>query len=62
MAYPIIRPIVLYGAAQRRFDRLRERADRGYFRVERDPEEIASCKRVIDDYYERLRARDHAVG
>jgi hypothetical protein len=59
MAYPIHRPIVLVGAAQRRFDRLRERTERGYFRREISPEQIASYDRIIDDYYERLRAKRH---
>jgi hypothetical protein len=61
MAYPVHNPVILYGAALRRFDRLMARTDRGYFRRERDPEEIASCKRIIDDYYERLRAKEHAA-
>jgi hypothetical protein len=57
MAFPIIRPIILYGAAQRRFDRLRERTERGYFRRESDPKLDAICDRIIDDYYERERAK-----
>jgi hypothetical protein len=58
MAYPIIRPVVLYGAAQRRFDRLMSRTDRGYFRMKSDPKRDASCDRIIANYYERLRAKE----
>jgi hypothetical protein len=61
MAYPIINPTILYGASLRRFDRLMSRTDRGYFRRESDPEEVASCKRILDDYYERQRAKGHAA-
>jgi hypothetical protein len=62
MAYPIHRPIVLYGAAQRRFDRLMARADRGYFRRASDPERDASCDRIIAEYYKRERAKGVMIG
>jgi hypothetical protein len=62
MAYPIIRPIILYGAALRRFDRLMSRADRGYFRRASDPERDARCDRIIDDYHERERAKGVMIG
>jgi hypothetical protein len=56
MAFPIINPTILYGAALRRFDRLRERTERGYFRKEVDPVEEARLRRWVEECDDQIRA------